>query len=121
MTLPSDDTIVLLHNPRCSKSRATLALLEERNVAFVERRYLEEPLSIEELEDLGKRLARPVREWMRNKEEAFARAGLDAATTDSRLMAAMAEHPVLMERPILVRGGRAIVGRPPEDVLGLLD
>ena len=120
MALPND-AIVLLHNPRCSKSRATRALLEERGVEFQERRYLDEPLSRAELEDLAKRLGRPVGEWVRRKEAAFSEAGLAADASDDAIFEAMAAHPILMERPILIRGPRAAVGRPPEDVLALLD
>ena len=116
----SDDAIVLLHNPRCSKSRAAKALLEARGVAFVERRYLEEPLSLEELRDLAGRLGGSVSAWVRKGEDAFAAAGLDAGASDDALLRAMAAHPVLIERPILVRGARAVVGRPPERVLDLL-
>ncbi len=118
MALP-DDTTVLLHNPRCSKSRQTKALLEERGVDFVERRYLEEPLAVDELRDLAGRLGQPVRAFTRTKEAAFAERELGEADDDA-LLAAMAEAPILMERPILVRGARAAVGRPPEQVLELL-
>ncbi len=116
----SGDRLVLLHNPRCSKSRAAHALLEQRGVDFEERRYLEEPLSREELEELSRRLGRPPGEWVRRGEDAYTEAGLDASSEASALLDAMAAHPILMERPILVRGDRAIVGRPPEDILGLL-
>ena len=76
MSLPeSGGTLVLLHNPRCSKSRQTKSLLEERGVAFEERLYLEDPLSRAELDELGKRLGRPAREWTRTKESAFGEAG----------------------------------------------
>lgn len=115
---PSDTEILLLHNPKCSKSRAARALLEERGVAFVERRYLEEPLSREELQELGRRLDRPVREWLRAKEAR--EAGVDPGADETALLDAMASRPILMERPILVRGARAVVGRPPEKVLELL-
>ncbi len=121
MSLPtSDDELVLLHNPRCSKSRATKALLEERGASFTERLYLEAPLSREELEDLAARLGKPVGEWVRRKEAAFGEAGLRGESSDAEILDAMVAHPILMERPILVRGKRAAVGRPPEDVLGLL-
>jgi arsenate reductase len=116
----SDRELVLLHNPRCSKSRAAHALLVERGVAFTERRYLEQPLSRAELAELAKRLARPPREWVRRGEPAFAQSGLGAAPGDAEILAAMAAHPILIERPILVRGSRALVGRPPERVLDLL-
>lgn len=119
MALPgSDDELLLLHNPRCSKSRAARALLEDRGVAFAERRYLDEPLSQEELAELGRRLGRPAREWLRAREAA--EAGLAGENDEEALLAAMARQPALMERPILVRGGRAVVGRPPEKVLELL-
>ncbi len=120
MALPADDTLLLLHNPRCSKSRAALALLEERGVSFSERRYLEDSLSRSELDDLRARLDRPVAEWVRKGEAAFAEAGLEGASTEEALLDAMAKHPILLERPIAIRGKRAVVGRPPENVLDLL-
>jgi arsenate reductase len=118
--LADGDMLVLLHNPRCSKSRAAHALLSERGVAFRERRYLEDPLSRAELADLRQRLARPASEWVRSGEAVYAAAGLDASSSEAAILDAMAEHPVLVERPILVRGARAVVGRPPENVLALL-
>ncbi len=122
MGLPeSDREMVLLHNPRCSKSRAALALLEERNASFTLRRYLEEPLTRAELEQLAQRLGRPPGEWIRQGESAFAEAGLSDRATDAELLAAMAAAPILIERPILVRGKRASVGRPPEAILPLLE
>lgn len=121
MALPTDDTLLLLHNPRCSKSRATLALLEERGGAFETRRYLEDPLSEDELRELGKRLGRSALDFARTKQAEFADAGLTKDASEDEVFAAMAKAPILMERPILVRGGRAAIGRPPEDVLALLD
>ena len=118
--LSRGDRLVLLHNPRCSKSRAARALLEERGVDFEERRYLEEPLSREELLELRERLGRPVREWVRKGEAAYAEAGLSASADEPALLDAIAAHPILLERPIAIRAGRAIVGRPPEQVLDLL-
>ncbi len=120
MPLPDDDALVLLHNPRCSKSRAAHALLQERGIAFEARLYLDEPLAREELVELGTRLGKPVGEWTRKKEAAFAEAGLSADADADAILDAMSVHPILMERPILVRGARAVVGRPPEDILGLL-
>jgi arsenate reductase len=116
----SDAELVLLHNPRCSKSRAARALLEERGVAFRERRYLDEPLSLDELRDLAARLGRPPGAWLRRGEDAWARAGLPGDAGDDATLRAMAAEPVLIERPILVRGRRAVVGRPPERILELL-
>lgn len=111
--------LVLLHNPRCSKSRAAKALLEERGAKFRLRLYLEEPLSRTELEELARRLGRPAREWVRRGEPAFAAAEL-GRSDDEAVLDAIAKHPELLERPILVRGDRAVVGRPPEKVLELL-
>ena len=116
----SDRELVLLHNPRCSKSRAAKALLEERGVAFTLRLYLDEPLARGELEHLRRCLGRPVREWVRSGEAAFAATGLSKQSDDDALLDAIAKHPVLLERPILVHGARAVLGRPPERVLDLL-
>jgi arsenate reductase len=120
VALTDGDTLLLLHNPRCSKSRAARSLLEERGVAFRERRYLEQPLSREELDALRQRLGRPAREWIRSGEGAFREAGLGADATEAALLDAVVAHPILLERPIAVRGERAVVGRPPENVLALV-
>lgn len=121
MSLPdADGDLLLLHNPRCSKSRAALALLEERGARFSVRPYLDEPLGRDELDELRVRLGRPVREWCRKGEEAFAASGLGDEAGDVELLDLMASHPIVMERPILVARSRAVVGRPPEDVLDLL-
>jgi len=118
--LGDGERLLLLHNPRCSKSRAALALLEERGVSFETRAYLEAPLSREELEELAVRLGQDPRDWLRSGEGAYAEAGLTVLSEPSALLDAMAAHPVLMERPIAIRGERAVVGRPPERVLELL-
>ena len=120
MAWPEGDALVLLHNPRCSKSRAAHALLTERGAAFAERRYLEDPLSRAELASLRERLGRPASQWVRTGELAFADAGLGEHSDEAALLDAIAAHPILIERPILVRGARAVVGRPPERVLELL-
>ncbi len=121
MSLPENETeLMLLHNPRCSKSRAAKAWLEEKGAAFTERLYLEDPLTRDELGDLGTRLGKPVGEWMRKNESAFAEAGLSNSSTDAELCEAMESQPILMERPILISGGRAAVGRPLENFEGLV-
>ena len=117
----SPDRVLLLHNPRCSKSRAARALLEERGIPFEERRYLESPLSREELEDLQERLSRPPREWVRKGEAAWQQAGVGPDAEPEALFDAMVSHPILMERPILVCGDRAVVGRPSDVVEAFLD
>lgn len=121
LALPDADTVLLLHNPRCSKSRAVRALLEERGVVFQERLYLEDPLSRDELDELARRLARPPGEWVRKGEAVWQETGTGPDADGARLLDAVAAHPILMERPIVVRGARAVVGRPPEAVAALLD
>ena len=122
MTLPAKDReFLLLHNPRCSKSRAVKALLDEHGGAYTEREYLSDPLSREELGELRALLDKPAREWVRAGEDAYAAAGLDANSGDDAHLDAMAAHPILMERPIVVHGGAALVGRPPSVVLELFD
>lgn len=111
--------LTLYHNPRCSKSRETLKLLEARGVEFQVHRYLDDPLSQEELEALASRLDAPIEALLRDNEREWK--SLER-TSPSRtdILAAIAEYPRLMQRPILDRGDRAIIGRPPEAVLGLL-
>ena len=113
-------SVTLLHNPRCSKSRAAKALLDERGVDYREHRYLEEPLDRADLADLQRRLGASPRTWIRSKEAAYAEARLAADASDDQLLDAIAAHPVLLERPILVVGNRAVVGRPPENILAIL-
>ncbi len=120
MVLSKGETILLLHNPSCSKSRATLALLEEKGAAFEVRPYLEQPLDRGELEELARLLGRAPGEWVRSGQAEFADAGLDAASSADAVLDAMAAHPILIERPIAIRNERAVVGRPPESVLELL-
>ena len=120
MTLPSEEhDVLLLHNPRCSKSRATRSLLVEKGISFVERAYLEDPLDAGELEDLSARLGVGPSAWIRKREEAYGAQGLSTDSKDAELIQAIAAAPSLMERPIVVRGKRAAIGRPPENVLEL--
>ena len=122
MPLPtSDEEILLLHNPKCSKSRATLALLEGTGFDFVTRHYLEDPLDREELRELGRRLGKHIVEFTRTNQSEFAEAGLSEESEDSAILDALVASPILLERPVVVRGDRAAIGRPPENVLSLLD
>jgi arsenate reductase len=114
------DSLTLLHNPRCSKSRAAKALLDEKGVSYRERLYVDEPLTPAELAELARRLDRPATQWVRRGEQAYTQAGLGADPTDEAVLAAMARHPILIERPILIGKQRAVVGRPPELILQLV-
>ena len=111
---------VLWHNPRCSKSRATLALLQERGLAPRLRHYLDEPPSVAELRMVQQILGLPVTGMLRRCEPAFRDLGLSETDPEEALLAAMASHPILIERPIVLHLGRAAIGRPPEAVLALL-
>lgn len=113
--------IVLYHNPRCSKSRAALALLEERGNPLRIVEYLAKPPGRDELAQLRERLADDPVSWIRSKESVFEEAGLSESSSEDELLAAVEAHPILLERPIAVRGERAVIGRPPERVLELLD
>ncbi|GAA6199242.1 arsenate reductase (glutaredoxin) [Aquicoccus sp. SU-CL01552] len=109
------------HNPRCSKSRAGLALLEEHGAELAVRRYLEDAPSAEELAAARAALGNPpVIEMMRPGEALFKELGLSRTDSDEKLMAAMADHPRLIERPLAISGDRAVIGRPPERLLDLL-
>lgn len=113
-------TDVFLHNPGCSKSRAALELVREAGLELPVREYLQDPLTLEELRRIVQLLGvRPIA-IARRGEPQFETLGLSDATPDEEVLRALAEHPVLVERPIVVRGDRAVVGRPPERVRELL-
>ncbi|MDA5555162.1 arsenate reductase (glutaredoxin) [Shimia sp. MMG029] len=111
--------ITIWHNPRCSKSRQTLALVEEQSDVTV-RRYLEDAPSAEEIAEVQQLLGLKASEMMRTKEKRFAELGLSKTDDDATLRAAMAENPILIERPIVLTNGKAAIGRPPEAVLDIL-
>jgi arsenate reductase len=113
-------TDFFLHNPRCSKSRAALELVRDAGIELPVREYLHEPLSVDELRRIVQLLdVRPI-DIVRRGEPQYAALGLGDATPDDDVLRAMAEHPILIERPIVVRNGRAVVGRPPESVKEIL-
>ena len=116
------ETTRLFHNPRCSKSRGALELLRERGFEPDIVAYLDQSPSIADLRDLLRMLGSGARSILRSGEPEYAQLGLDdPALDDEALIAAMHAPPRLIERPIFVRGQRAVVGRPPERVLELLD
>ena len=111
----------IYHNPRCSKSRQTLALLEERGIAPRVVDYLKTPPSAAELKTILKKLGLRPRDLMRKGEPLYAELGLkDRDLDDDALIALMVANPILIERPIVVSGGKAALGRPPESVLEIL-
>ncbi|SDK26218.1 arsenate reductase [Pseudomonas delhiensis] len=113
--------LTLFHNPRCSKSRGALELLEARGLAPTIVRYLETPPSAAELQALLGKLGMGARQLLRTGEEEYKALGLDdPQLSDAQLIEAMAAHPKLIERPILVAGDKAVIGRPPEKVLEIL-
>ncbi|NBF02673.1 arsenate reductase (glutaredoxin) [Pseudomonas sp. Fl5BN2] len=113
--------LTLYHNPRCSKSRAALELLEQRGLAPTVVRYLETPLDATQLRSLLGKLGISARQLLRTGEDEYKSLDLaDSSLNEEQLIAAIAQHPKLMERPILEAADRAIIGRPPENVLEIL-
>jgi arsenate reductase len=113
--------ITIFHNPRCSKSRATLALLEERGLAPEIRLYLQDPPDAAELTKILRLLGKSPRELMRKDEAEYREQGLaNESLDDNTLIHAMSATPKLIERPIVLANGKAAVGRPPESVLDIL-
>ena len=111
----------IYHNPRCSKSRATLELLTARGFTPRVVNYLETPPTIAEIEKLLDMLGVEPRELMRKEEDEYSALGLaDPKRTRAQLVAAIAAHPRLLQRPVVVFDGKAAMGRPPEAVLAIL-
>lgn len=114
-------SVKILHNPRCSKSRQTLALLEEQGVTPEVIKYLEDTPSTEEITDIMSKLGVSAREMMRTKEAEYKEQNLgDASLSEEQLVEAMVKTPKLIERPIVLANGKAAIGRPPESVLEIL-
>ena len=116
----SASEFTIYHNPRCSKSRNTLALLQENGVEPEVVLYLETAPDATEIGSLLVRLGIPASGLVRKGEAEYKEAGLSADSSEEALVAAMAKYPKLIERPVVVRGDRAVLGRPPENVLDLL-
>lgn len=113
---------LILHNPRCSKSRETLKLLQDRGVELAVVEYLQQPLPKAALRELCALLGVKPLQLVRTKEDLFAELGLskDNGYGDEQWLDVLAHHPKLLERPIVVYRGKAALGRPPEQVLALL-
>ncbi|NWD70223.1 arsenate reductase (glutaredoxin) [Pseudomonas gingeri] len=113
--------LTLYHNPRCSKSRGALELLQGRGLTPSVVLYLETPLDAAQLKELLGKLGIGARQLLRTGEDEYKQLNLaDTQLSETQLIAAIAAHPKLMERPILVAGDKAIIGRPPENLLEIL-
>ncbi|MGC6472961.1 MAG: arsenate reductase (glutaredoxin) [Parvibaculales bacterium] len=113
-------SVTIYHNPRCSKSRQTLALLEDKGEKVKVVEYLKEPLSAADIEAVLKKLKLEPAEVMRKGEKVYKELKLKDETDAGKLIAAMADNPILIERPIVIKGRKAALGRPPENVLDIL-
>jgi len=112
---------VIYHNPRCSKSRQTLGLLEDSNVTPVIIEYLKTPPTVDELTTIINQLGISPRDLLRKGEAIYKELGLaDTSLTDTAIIEAMCANPKLIERPIVIKDGKAKIGRPPESVLDII-
>jgi len=112
--------VKIWHNPRCSKSRAAAALLEEKGVEAEVVKYLDNPPTNEELKILLSQLGMSARELMRTKEDIYNELDLENEIDEEKLIEAMVENPKLIERPIVIKDGKAVIGRPIENIVELL-
>ena len=114
------DNYIIYHNPRCSKSRQTLNIMNENNANIRIIEYLTDPPTAEELENISRKLAISPMNFIRKKESEFTELGLNHYNgSNSELCEIMSKYPKLIERPIVVKGDNAIIGRPPENVMKL--
>lgn len=112
--------VAIYHNPRCAKSRETLALLKARGIEPVVVEYLKEPPAKEEIKAIIKMLGEEAEAIVRTKEPAYKHSGLSGKSSADEIAEAIAKEPILLERPIVVSGKKAAIGRPPENVLKIL-
>jgi arsenate reductase len=113
--------IKILHNPRCSKSREALALLQQQALQVEVIEYLKTPLTADELAALLGKLGIPARQLLRSKEDEYKQLGLDdMSLSEQQLIEAMAQQPKLIERPVIIKGDKAVIGRPASNILSLL-
>ena len=112
--------MIIYHNPRCSKSRQSLALLRENGVEPEVIEYLKTPLDEVALRDVFVKLGLKAHEVVRTKEEPYEQLALSPDSSEEELVAAIVKYPILMERPIVVKDDSAVIGRPPENVHELL-
>ncbi len=112
--------ITILHNPRCSKSRAGVALLEEKGLEFEIIKYMDDPLTPDELTSVIVKLGKRPLDIIRKNEDVYKEEFADKELSDEEWMLAMLEHPRLLERPIVVNGDKAVIGRPTEAIETIL-
>lgn len=112
--------ITIFHNPRCSKSRQALSLLQQHGADVEVVEYLKRPLTVEEILGVLRKLDVEPHALLRPREDAYAEVGLAEGCSAEQVASAIALHPMLLERPVIVRGDRAVIGRPPERALELL-
>lgn len=113
--------IIIYHNPRCSKSRTTLALLEEHSDKIEIIKYLQTPPTVEQLQKIITLLGfESARQLMRSNEDLYKSLNLKEQNDEQLLLQAMQENPILIERPIVLANGKAAIGRPPESVLAII-
>jgi arsenate reductase len=112
--------IEIWHNPRCSKSRASMEIVESSKQEFSVKKYLDETPKYDEIKDILKKLDISARELMRTKEDIYVELGVKNITDEDKLIEIMSQHPVLIERPIIIKGDRAVIGRPMENTIELL-
>jgi arsenate reductase len=117
----SNDRLVIYHNPRCSKSRETLQILKHNNFTPTVIEYLDEPPTRQELKVIIEMLGVSARDLLRTGEQIYQDAELDnGALSEDEIIAAICAHPILLQRPIVVSGERAVIGRPPAKVLEII-
>ena len=117
----SNSDFIIYHNPNCSKSRETLQILESNNITPCVIEYLNNPPDRQALQRIIEMLGVSVRDLLRTGEQIYLDAGLDDDTlAEDDIIAAICEHPILLQRPIVVSGERAVIGRPPDTVLSLI-
>jgi len=114
------EKVTIWHNPRCSKSRNSITLLEEKGVDAEVVKYLDTPPTKEELKTLLSQLGMSARELMRIKEDVYKELGLKEVEDEEKLIEAMVANPKLIERPVVIKGNKAVIGRPIESVVELL-
>jgi arsenate reductase len=112
--------VTIYHNPRCSKSRQTLELIREQDQEPEIVEYLKTPPDAATLRELLAKLGLSARDVLRKGEAVYKELGLAGGKTEDELIAAIVANPILLERPIVVAGGKAVIGRPPEKVLEIL-